>query len=232
MDLSKRLQIIRIEAGAVKPIEDQVVVEYSLTLSVNGKHVADFVCLPGDLEDLICGHLYSQGIISQRQQILRLSFAADEVTVQVDAGRRQSPPVYKGDFSLGREDIYKAVAAFSCQSPLFVATGGVHSCSLYHRDGRQIYREDIGRHNAADKAFGRALHEGWDMSKAFLLTSGRVASALVTKAENVGLYLLISVGAPTAEAVNRAVAADITLCGFARGPRFNVYSARRRILTQ
>lgn len=231
MDLSKRLQITRVEAGTATPVEDQVVVEYSLSLSVAGAHLVDFVCLPGDLEDLVCGHLYSRGVICRRQQIRRLRLTEGEATVSVVASPKQNRQAGKGEFTLGLEDIYRAVAAFSRQSPLFAATGAVHSCSLCHRDGRLIYREDIGRHNAADKALGRALSEGWDLGEAFLLTSGRVASALVVKAENVGLQLLISAGAPTVEAVKRAEAADITLCGFARGNRFNVYSAPRRILT-
>ena len=90
--------------------------------------------------------------------------------------------------------------------------------------------EDIGRHNAIDKAFGRALLEEWDVSQAFLITSGRVPEDAIKKALTTGLSVVISRSAPTHAAVDLARSSNITLCGFARGRRMNIYSAPERIL--
>lgn len=232
MKPSRELSIIKIEDGVKQTKKDWVVSEYYFRLYVNGNPFAEFLCLPTDLEDLIHGHLYSRGLVSCPDQIRNLSLKDKRAEVVLATFRPTVKAAEAGTFSLRLGDLFKAAAAFAQPSPLFAATGGVHSCALYHREGGQIFREDVGRHNAADKALGRALAEGWNLSSAFMLTSGRVACTLITKAVTIGLPVVVSVGAPTLAAVAAAEAAGVTLCGFARGRRLNIYSAPQRILLE
>ena len=113
----------------------------------------------------------------------------------------------------------------------FAETGGLHAAGTFSRDGvLRVVREDVGRHNAVDKVVGALLREGAvPATEAVLVVSGRVAYEIVQKATRAGIPLILAVGAPTDLAVDAARAAGITLAGFAREGRFNVYTWPGRI---
>lgn len=115
--------------------------------------------------------------------------------------------------------------------PAFAETGGLHAAGVFAATGDLIVlREDVGRHNAVDKVTGALLRTGaLPASTAVLVVSGRVAYEIVQKAARCGIPLVLAVGAPTDLAVDAARAAGITLAGFARGDRFNVYTWPERI---
>jgi len=117
------------------------------------------------------------------------------------------------------------------QQRLFERTGGLHAAGLFSASGELItLREDIGRHNAVDKVVGRALLDGTaPISGALLAVSGRAGYEVVQKAIAAGIPILVAVGAPSTLAVATAVRFGLTLVGFMRGERFNVYSAPERV---
>jgi FdhD protein len=108
----------------------------------------------------------------------------------------------------------------------FGATGGVHGCALFAADGRLEWaREDVGRHNALDKVIGRAFLDGaLPLPGRILMVSGRVSFELVQKALAAGISCLAAVSAPTSAAVELAESAGLTLVGFVRDERMNVYA--------
>jgi FdhD protein len=114
---------------------------------------------------------------------------------------------------------------------VFDETGGLHAAALVGIGGdREIVREDVGRHNAVDKCIGAALESGWLPGHDLLLTvSGRVAYEIVQKAVTAGVPAVVAIGAPSSLAVEAARAVGLTLVGFVRGTRFNVYAGWDRI---
>jgi FdhD protein len=115
------------------------------------------------------------------------------------------------------------------RSVLYRSTGGVHSAALCIGSGILYFNEDVGRHNAVDKLLGRCVLEGTDPGDKVLVMSGRVSSAIMVKIVNSRIPVAVSRSAPTAESVDTARRFNVTLVGFARGSRMNVYSGTERI---
>ncbi|MDQ3740781.1 MAG: formate dehydrogenase accessory sulfurtransferase FdhD, partial [Actinomycetota bacterium] len=115
----------------------------------------------------------------------------------------------------------------------FALTGGLHATGLFTPEGELVVsREDVGRHNAMDKVVGWALREGRvPLSGHVLCVSGRLSFELVQKAAVAGVPVLVGVGAPTSLAVELALDRNLTLAGFARAGRVNVYAAEERVLS-
>ena len=117
------------------------------------------------------------------------------------------------------------------EQPGFERTGGLHATGLFDHEGRLLLaREDVGRHNAMDKVIGRALVDGLlPLSERILCVSGRLSFELVQKAAVAGAPILVGVGAPSSLAISVADDRGMTLAGFARDGRANVYTHPGRI---
>ena len=130
---------------------------------------------------------------------------------------------------IGGADLSKAMRAFQKRSEVYRATGGVHSAAVVDGSRLVAFAEDVGRHNAIDKVIGCCLRNGQPLHDKIVLTTGRLSFDLVVKIVRAGLPVVASRSAPTDAAVNLAGLANVTLVGFVRGNRMNVYSALWRI---
>jgi FdhD protein len=136
-----------------------------------------------------------------------------------------------GDWTVSADVVASLPGRLRESQSAFESTGGLHAAGLFDRSGAlQISAEDVGRHNAVDKLVGRTLLQGTHpLSDLILLVSGRTSYELVQKALLAGIPLIAAVSAPSSLAVDLAEQSRITLCGFVRGPSFNIYSHPRRI---
>jgi FdhD protein len=114
-------------------------------------------------------------------------------------------------------------------SGVFKITGGTHSAALCTHDSVIYFYEDIGRHNAVDKMFGRCFLDGVTFDDKFLVFSGRISSEILIKVAKMGMPMIVSRSAPTELAISMAEQLNITVVGFVRGSRLSVYAHRERI---
>ena len=153
----------------------------------------------------------------------------------IDAIRTSS--VYKNEpdnISVKADLLYGLQDALRKQQEVFENTGGIHASALFTLNAEFIMlREDVGRHNALDKVIGAALTTGiLPLNKYILLLSGRASFELLQKASMAGIKMVVAVGAPSSLAVELANETGITLIGFLRNDRFNIYSGDQRIKTK
>ncbi len=149
----------------------------------------------------------------------------------IDAVLELGCPPVTGEVSVAPEILLSLPPKLRAAQSVFERTGGLHAAGLFTPEGELLrVREDVGRHNALDKVVGAALLAGeLPLGRCIVLVSGRLSFELVQKAARAGVALLAGVSAPSSLAVDFARDTGITLVGFLRGSRFNVYAGAERI---
>lgn len=176
----------------------------------------------------------ADNVVLDHAKLSRNLFSASSCGIcgkaSIEAIHHQVSPINEGitirlEFLLALPDALRAV------QEVFDSTGGIHAAALANTSGEiLVLREDIGRHNAIDKAIGWAMSEGVDMSQLLLQVSGRVSFEVMQKALMARISLVSAISAPSSLAVDFARESGQTLVGFLRPPEFNVYAGADRIL--
>jgi FdhD protein len=233
---------------------DLVAVEEPLEIRAGGEPIAVTMRTPGRDSELASGFLFGEGLIRAAPDVgLTDDLAANTIEVRSPLAREPASrrfyttsscgvcgkgaleeiavhaeplprgPSYARDLLAGLPD--------RLVQPGFARSGGLHATGLFDRYGTLIdVAEDVGRHNAMDKVIGRALLDGClPLHDQVLCVSGRLSFELVQKAAVAGAPILVGVGAPSSLAIALAADRDLTLCGFARHGRMNVYTAPDRV---
>jgi FdhD protein len=248
-----RAEVVRLPAGSVD--RDALAVEEPLEIRVNGAPVAVTMRTPGHDEELSIGFLLAEGIRPTSARPTA-DLAANVIEVEADdfdparvqrnfytssscgvcgkgaleAVAVEAPPV-TSELRVSHALVAELPDRLRSEQPTFAVTGGLHATGLFDERGDLIcVREDVGRHNAMDKVIGWSHLAGkLPLTDEILCVSGRLSFELVQKAAVAGCPVLVAVGAPSTLAVELARDRGITLCGFVRDGRVNVYSEPWRI---
>ena len=248
-----RVEVARLPQG--ERARDMVAVEEPLEIRIGGEPAAVTMRTPGHDEELALGFCLSEGLVPEDATPTE-DFAANTVDVRApafDAARLRRSFYTTSSCGVCGKGALEAVAVeaprvesrlrvpavlvaalpeqLRAAQAAFAATGGLHATGLFDADGRLLCaREDVGRHNAMDKVVGWAFRGGLlPLAESILCVSGRLSFELVQKAAVAGCPLLVAVGAPSSLAIELAEDRGITICGFVRGGRANVYTEPWRI---
>lgn len=261
-----------VENGKVRPRQDQITTEKPLEIRLVSprRTIAITMRTPGADFELAAGFLYSEGIISGREDIQRMSYCVDasvdgeqrynivNVALQeglnpdlqplerhfyttsacgvcgkasLEALRLWGYPAIPLEPKVTPELIYTLPGKLRAAQGIFDATGGLHAAALFDATGELLLlQEDVGRHNALDKVIGSALlGEQLPLNNHLVMVSGRASFEILQKCTAAGVPIVCSVSAPSSLAVSVAKEFGITLIGFLRGERFNVYAGVERL---
>ncbi|MCM1101511.1 MAG: formate dehydrogenase accessory sulfurtransferase FdhD [Clostridium sp.] len=240
--------LVRAEGGGSEKVKGEILKEHRMEIEINGLLWAKVVCTPTDLEELTVGRLITEQIIKDCSEIGQLSVGENGSRVEVyipnapllgtavpeestcctdnwillQRPRTVCEPLPAAAWT--REEVFRMVSDFARDSKLHRSTGGAHSCALAV-EGQTVYSaEDIGRHNAMDKAIGYAVLHGSDRRKCMLFTTGRVPTDMVRKAVAAGIPVLISKAVPTGEAVQMAREYNLNLICRAWPDSFEIWA--------
>jgi FdhD protein len=257
----RKIEVVKIDTATRKAqkVKDYVAEEKPLQIFLNKTHYATIYCLPQNLKELTVGHLLSEGIIKTVEEIEKIDFLDKSICnvkmkSNVNLEKRmklrkhfsriilsacggpyqhsEKLPKVKSNLKVWAEVIQKCVSNLNSAAKIFRKTGGVHVAAIHKSDGSLVaFAEDVGRHNAVDKVIGLGALVKTDFSECFLALSGRLTGDMVFKAVRIGLPIVSSIAAALDSGIEIAKGADLTLIGFVRGKRMNIYSFPERILS-
>ncbi len=240
----------------IERILDCVAKEAQVLIQINDVQCLTIACTPMNLKELVVGHLLSEGLIKSLQQISDIGVEGNICSVTLSSEtnveelrgtgfcRRVLPPrsdsqlkaideypTSESDLRVTAGIIVRCVKQLDATAEMYKLTGGVHSASIHRPDGDAVaLAEDVGRHNAVDKAIGMAALAGIKFADCFLVLSGRMSRDIVLKAARVGLPIVASLATALESGIAVANESGLTLAGFVRRSRMNVYTFPERII--
>lgn len=245
----REIACIRVNGDIVESGENKVIVEYPLSLYVNGRPVMTAVASPEMLEEFIIGYLVTERIIKKIDDVESIRFVDNmaqvitkdiftvpgpKKTIVSGCGGSgsfldsESLPNIQSELVISLDAIPEMVKKV-LESDLHLMTGGIHIVGLIIDGEPVVVVEDIGRHTALDKSIGYALKKGIDLNKAYVVISGRISSEMIRKCISANIPAIISRGATTTLAIELAGSKGITVIGFVRGRKMVIYTHPERV---
>jgi len=245
----RMMPCIKADGNTFEKVLHEVVEEVPVALFVNGRHAMTAMMSPVQLEEFVTGYLYTEQIIKGVDEIESIRIEKNRISVitknlfkvlgpkktilsgcggSVSFIDAEKLPKITSDFIVTTKKIEESVRN-ALASDLHRTTGGIHVVALLTSDSLLTVSEDIGRHNAVDRVIGHGLRAGIDFSHTFIVSSGRISSEMVRKCLIANIPMIISRSATTTLAVEIAEKTGLTIVGFVRAGKMNIYSRPQRI---
>ena len=245
----KKIPCIKVDGTSARRSLHEVIEEVPMALFINGRHAMTAMMSPVQLEEFVTGYLFTEQIIKGVDEIESIKIEQNRMSVitknlfKVLGPKKtilsgcggstsyidtEKLPKVRSGYSISTADIWTSIKAV-LNSELHMTTGGIHIVALMDRQKILAVSEDIGRHNALDRVIGHALRNNIDLSRTYVIVSGRISSEMVRKCLIANIPIIVSRGATTTLAVNTAEKTGLTVVGFARSSKMVVYTHTERI---
>jgi FdhD protein len=245
-------KIIKFQSSEFKEIEDIIAEERRIKIFVNDNEIVSLSASPFQIKELIVGFLMTEDILKGDwcSNEIFIDYNKEEIEVKVlldgfvslegktiTSGcmasvsfiKELSAKINNTTFLVDIQSLFNLFKDFQLNSVLYRTTGCIHSAALAEKEKILFIAEDIGRHNAVDKVIGWALLNKIPFQDKIILVSGRISSEMVLKAARWKIPIIVSRTAPTSLAIEIGEKVGLTIIGFLRGNRFNVYCHGKRI---
>jgi len=255
---TEKFPILKLTENGSSSMEDVVARESPLTIIFNNQELVTLLCSPTNVRYLAVGFLLSEGLLKSKDEIKRITVDDRRGVIRLEtegveeldsaalfkrfitSGCGRGASFYSAADVQGQVkvdslieistlEVLALVNEFQHRSLIYRATGGVHSAALCDTRNIILFSEDIGRHNAIDKIFGQCILDDIATDDHVIITSGRISSEILLKVAKRNIPLIVSKSAPTNLGVRLADDLGVTLVGYVRGKRMNVYTHDWRI---
>ena len=254
---TEKFSVLRFTGEDRNSFEEVVITEFPVTIILNDEELVTLLCSPKNLRYMAIGFLSSEGFLSSKDEIKRITVDHQRGVVRVQtvedkrlgqdvlfkrlitSGCGRGAAFYstsdtasqrvESQMKISANDVFALVNEFQHASKVYLATHGVHSAALCDSKGILVFGEDVGRHNAIDKIFGRCLLEDIPTKERLVITSGRVSSEIIHKVARRSVPIIASISVPTNLGIKAADSLDVTLIGLVRPKRMSVYTNAWRI---
>lgn len=247
-EMVREVEAFRVQKD-ISPLEEKIVRDEEIELFINEQVSRRFSISPTYLEEFAVGYLLGEGLAVSASDIVKIDIQDNNINVEVDlidfdirkelvvgsdcfgGWRRKIELVDKveSDFQISKDSLFDAFKKLKDSAKVWQETGGTHVAGLVYED-KFIAIEDVSRHVAVDKIIGAAALKNYDVSQSFVVYSGRMPADMMIKIARVGIPIIASNAAPTSSGFSVAQESGVTMIGFVRGDRFNIYSSPERIL--
>lgn len=258
IDEVEKFPALRLTRKGRSSTELAVATEFLFTVFLNNQELVTMLCSPGNLLYLAVGFLASEGLINGKDEIKNIEIDdwLGTAHIEIEEGDKTDDSIFakrlitsgcggaaafysaadatipkvESPVKISPDEVFALVSEFQHDSRLYLETHGTHSAALADRRGILIFSEDIGRHNAVDKIFGKCLLEDIPTSNRIIITSGRISSEILRKIARRGIPVIVSISAPTSLGLKTADKLGITVIGSVRGEKMNVYTNNWRVV--
>ena len=244
----EEIDAIQYKDDHAQNVKENVVQDETVTLTINGNISRSLSAIEDSLKEFAIGYLFNENMVKSLNDVKRIEIDGPQINVEIDdtllktnetvlcsdsAGGWRSKikevnPV-ESDFQVNVSELIDRIEELKDNAEIWQATGGTHVAGIVY-DGQFVVKEDVSRHVAVDKVIGYGILNGFDLSHSYVIYSGRMPADMVIKMTRAGVPILASNAAPANSGYNIAKKGNITLVGFLRGSRCNVYNNQNRVI--
>lgn len=234
--------------GKITDVTENVVKDSTITLTINNKIKHSLSAIEDSLKEFAVGYLFNENMVKTLEDIEKIEIDGNKINVEINdtllktketvlcsdsAGGWRSKinniePV-TSNFQVKSDELIERIEELKNNAQIWQATGGTHVAGIVYKDNF-IVKEDVSRHVAVDKVIGYGILHDYDLSNCYVIYSGRMPADMVIKIVRAGIPVLASNAAPAYSGCETAKKGNVTLVGFLRGQRFNVYNNKNRII--
>ncbi len=244
----EEIDAINYKNGKATEGKEKVVKDETITLTINGDISRSLSAIEDSLEEFAVGYLFNENMVNSMDAIRQIKVDGTQINAEIDdtllrtnetvlwsesAGGWRSKiktvnPV-ESDFQVKASELISRIEELKDNAEIWQATGGTHVAGIVYKN-QFIVKEDVSRHVAVDKVIGYGLMHNFDLSQSYVIYSGRMPADMVIKMTRAGVPILASNAAPANSGYNIAKKGNITLVGFLRGQRCNIYNNQNRVI--
>lgn len=234
--------------GKITDVTENVVKDSTITLTINDKIKRSLSAIEDSLKEFAVGYLFNENMVKTLEDIEKIEIDGNKINVEINdtllktketvlcsdssGGWRSKIKNIKpinSNFQVKSDELIGRIEELKNNAQIWQATGGTHVAGIVYKDNF-IVKEDVSRHVAVDKVIGYGILHDYDLSNCYVIYSGRMPADMVIKIIRAGIPVLASNAAPTYSGCETAKKGNVTLVGFLRGQRFNVYNNKNRII--
>lgn len=251
MKMKETVDVIKYNNGECSREEEIIVTDETINLNINETLSRGFSISPNSLEDFAVGYILGEGLITTINNIEELKIDDKQIKAKInleDFDIRKELMVgsdcfggwrtkidyinqVESNFEIEADELLKNMKLLADNATVWKKTGGTHVAMIINDESDiSIVREDVSRHVAVDKVIGAGAREKIEFSNSYIIYSGRMPADMLIKIARVGIPLIGSNASPTLSGYTVAKEANITMVGFLRGEKFNVYTHPDRVI--